>query len=357
MSVLIPTSGRPHKLAACIAALSRQTLTRDRFEVLVGIDGAEDGELAALGSVPKNFVIHSFPKAGPAATRNRLLELARGKFLLFLSESVLPSQGLLEAHLIGQAQHCANGKPCLLMGLTPFVVYQPDRLFDKLIRERGAMCSGELLAGDQLRDPNYDWGYRHAWSINLSMPADQPRKLGGYTRQLSKGEYEDTEMAWRLQRWLGMPLRVCRDAVAQHDRRFDPMDLLKREATLGYEALQLAVLSPQCARELFGRDVNCPNEQRYTKGYLNRERGPAENGLWALMNTAHTPVAAIDPKEVASRLDRLDEAVGALKRWLWRRGLSSAHDHEPLSRLHEGVDEFVAEARKRRAQVLPSAAA
>ncbi|MBY0309210.1 MAG: glycosyltransferase, partial [Phycisphaerales bacterium] len=47
LSVLIPTCGRPHKLSACISALSRQSLPRERYEVLVGIDGPEDGELGA----------------------------------------------------------------------------------------------------------------------------------------------------------------------------------------------------------------------------------------------------------------------------------------------------------------------
>lgn len=345
LSVLIPTCGRPHKLSACISALSRQSLPRERYEVLVGIDGPEDGELGAMGSVPTNFTLLSFPRAGPAATRNRLLEHARGKYLLWLNESMLPGDQCLEAHLM--AQGMAEGKGVMVMGATPWTVHQPDRLFDKLIRERGAMCSGQVIraAGHEAK---YDWGYRHAWCVNLSMPADAPRRLGGFVKQLSKGAYEDVELAWRLQRWLGMPLNFNAEASAQHDRRHDPLDLLKHEALMGFEAMQLAVLSPQCARELFGRDVASPNEHRYTKGYIQRDRGPAEQGLWTMLSLAHQPLHAMSVEDARIKLDTLDEQTGVLRRWLWRRGLWSAQVGEPMSKLLEGIDEFVAEARKRR---------
>jgi GT2 family glycosyltransferase len=348
LSVLIPTCGRPHKLSACISALSRQSLPRERYEVLVGIDGPEDGELGAMGSVPSNFTILSFPKAGPAATRNRLLEHARGKYLLWLSESMVPSDQCLEAHLM--AQGMADGKGVMVMGATPWIVHQPDRLFDKLIRERGAMCAGQVIRAAG-HEPGYDWGYRHAWSVNLSMPADAPRRLGGFVKQLSKGAYEDVEMAWRLQRWLGMPLHFNPEASAHHDRRHDPLDLLKHEAGIGFEAMQLAVLSPQCARELFGRDVASPNEHRYTKGYVQRDRGPAEQGLWTMLSLAHQPLHAMSIEDVRIKLDTLDEQTGILRRWLWRRGLWSAQVGEPMSKLHEAIDDFVAEARKRRTGV------
>lgn len=346
LSVLIPTSGRPHKLSACISALSRQSLPKERYEVLVGIDGPEDGELGAMGSVPNNFTMLSFPKAGPAATRNRLLEHARGKYLLWLSESMVPSDQCLEAHLM--AQGMADGKGAMVMGATPWAVHEPDRLFDKLIRERGAMCSGQVIRGGTAAEQGYDWGYRHAWSVNLSMPADAPRRLGGFVKQLSKGAYEDVELAWRLQRWLGMPLHFNAEAAATHDRRHDPLDLLKHEAMMGFEAMQLAVLSPQCARELFGRDVASPNEERYTKGYVLRDRGPAEAGLWTMLSLAHQPVRTMSIEDAAVKLDTLDDQTSVLRRWLWRRGLWAAQSGEPMSKLTEAIEDFVAEARKRR---------
>lgn len=344
LSVLIPTQGRPHKLSACISALSRQSLPKERYEVLVGIDGPESGELSAMGSIPSNFTMLSFPKAGPSATRNRLLEQARGKYLLWLNECMIPSDQCLEAHLM--AQGMAPGKGAMVMGATPWVVNEPDRVFDKLIRERGAMSNGQIIRGGQ--EPDYDWGYRHAWSANLSMPADPPRRLGGFVKQLSKGAYEDIELAWRLQRWLGMPLYFNPEASAQYDRRHDPLDLLKHEATMGFEAMQLAVLSPQCARELFGRDVASPNEARYTHGYIKRDRAAAEQGLWTMLSLAHQPIRTMSIEDAHIKLDTLDEHIGVLRRWLWRRGLWSAQTGEPMSRVAEAIDEFVAEARKRR---------
>jgi glycosyltransferase involved in cell wall biosynthesis len=79
LSILIPTQGRPAKLAACIGALARQTIDADSFEVLVGVDGPGEGEAEAAGRAGAGRIrvgVQEFPKSGQASVRNRLLDQA-----------------------------------------------------------------------------------------------------------------------------------------------------------------------------------------------------------------------------------------------------------------------------------------
>jgi glycosyltransferase involved in cell wall biosynthesis len=353
LSVIIPTLGRPFQLSACISRLARQSINHKSFEVLVGIDGSENGELSALGAVPENLQINTFARGGLAFTRNRLADLARGRILLFLSDHAVPSGNLLEHHL---ANHTTNkhGPHHMLMGHIEYRPQSPERLFDRLIRDRSVMFSAEPIAGAGLDQPDYDWGFRHAWSANLSIPADVFRKVGGFTKQLSRNELEDTELAWRLSRWLNIPLHFQNRAGILIDCRFDPMDMIRREAILGFEAYQLAILSPQCARDLYGRDITSQAELQYTRGYLKREKAPAEQALWSVINVSPTLCSTLTPMEIGSKVTKLDETATALRRYLWRLGLLHAIENTPVSHLNEHVQQFIDEAASRRGEAGPT---
>lgn len=69
LSVVIPTCGRPELLARCLAALERQTLPRERFEVIVVEDRLREG---------------------PAAARNRGWRRARAPIVAFTDDDTEP---------------------------------------------------------------------------------------------------------------------------------------------------------------------------------------------------------------------------------------------------------------------------
>lgn len=99
VSVVIPTYGRPMQLADCLAALGRQTLPRDAFEVLVVDDGSPlplDGAIASSddGLRPRLF---RQANAGPAAARNRGVHEARGPLVAFTDDDCRPEPDWLAA--------------------------------------------------------------------------------------------------------------------------------------------------------------------------------------------------------------------------------------------------------------------
>ncbi len=96
-SVVVPTLGSEPKLSALFAGLARQTLPRERFEVIVVFDGATptpglECSLAVLGA----RVLRLEERSGPPAARNRGAALAGGDFLAWAEDDVVPEPDWLE---------------------------------------------------------------------------------------------------------------------------------------------------------------------------------------------------------------------------------------------------------------------
>ena len=95
-SVIVPTRNRPDALAACLAALARQTASS--FEIVVVDDASVDAAAVAsvASSVPQALVARGSGR-GPAAARNAGAELARAPILCFTDDDCRPAPGWIEA--------------------------------------------------------------------------------------------------------------------------------------------------------------------------------------------------------------------------------------------------------------------
>jgi GT2 family glycosyltransferase len=312
LSVLIPTHARPEAIARCVGALANQTPPEARIEVLVGVDGPDRGEGRALEPFRAGLDLRVLdgPQAGPAATRNRLIEVARGELLLLLNDDVVPQPGLLRAHL---EAHAGRGEPAMVLGGAPFAPTARDSLFDRLIRETSMVFFYDRMTGE---DPARDWGFRHAWTLNLSVPTRCVRAVGGFCEALPGAAYEDIELAWRLRERFGAPVLYRPRARVIHEHAYEPGGYLRREETLGRDAGALAIANPECALELFGRDITSEEELAYCAQYVERERAGVERLRETFESWATTPADLVP----ASVVRALYEHHLPLKRWHWRRG-------------------------------------
>jgi len=97
ISVVIPTRDRPEALHRCLTALAGQTLSRERFEVIV----VNDGGLRPLHSWVRPFCdrltlrLLEPPHGGPARARNVGAEHARGAVLAFTDDDCEPQSDWL----------------------------------------------------------------------------------------------------------------------------------------------------------------------------------------------------------------------------------------------------------------------
>ena len=109
-SVVIPTFNRVSMLVRVLESLKGQE-EAPPFEVIVVDDGSSDETAAVMrqqvadpkGSVPFRF--HSQRNSGPGAARNRGVEDARGKFVVFIGDDTVPESRFLAEHA---AVHAAS---------------------------------------------------------------------------------------------------------------------------------------------------------------------------------------------------------------------------------------------------------
>ena len=95
VSVVIPTFNGADRLPATLAALARQTLPREDWEVVVIDDGSTDntGEVAAAGGAR---VIRFPANRGVGAARNAGVAEARAPVLAFIDDDCIPQPDWLE---------------------------------------------------------------------------------------------------------------------------------------------------------------------------------------------------------------------------------------------------------------------
>jgi len=319
-SVIIPTRDRSEKLAACLDRLSRQSIGTDRFETLVGLDG-RDPESARVGRGAAGPVrLFECERVGIAGVKNRLLEEARGEFIVLLNDDVLPADDFLETHV--RAQRERGGNAAMILGFSPWLKRSPDRLFDRLIRETSMIFFYDRMDD---ADPERDWGFRHAWNLNLSLPLAAARDGGGfYHDPAHKCGYEDIEFAWRVQTRLGLPVLYRPAARADHDHPYEPEGYLAREHELGRQAWGLAHASPECARAIFGRDIRDQTELAYAREFLERESKDVRAVQQGFLSLAKIPADAIAGEHAKALLQLLHQQHLLLKRYCWREGLLGA---------------------------------
>jgi glycosyltransferase involved in cell wall biosynthesis len=92
LSVIVPSLGGRDRLATLLEALAGQTLARERFEILVAVDGGRiDDETVARAHDVGARVVLLAERLGPGAARNRAAREARGTFLAFTEDDVTPA--------------------------------------------------------------------------------------------------------------------------------------------------------------------------------------------------------------------------------------------------------------------------
>jgi GT2 family glycosyltransferase len=106
VSIVIPTYARPERLRDCLAALARQTMPADTFEVVVVDDGSPQpvvppADTAAAG--PTIRIIRQ-PNAGPSAARNRGVAEACGELIALTDDDCLPTPTWLESLVAAHRQ-------------------------------------------------------------------------------------------------------------------------------------------------------------------------------------------------------------------------------------------------------------
>jgi GT2 family glycosyltransferase len=207
-SVIVPTHGRPLRLALCLAALAGQTYPHQRFEVIVVDDGSPLALDGVVAQARRTLDIRLLRQAqqGPAAARNAGVTVARGTFLVFTDDDCAPGPGWL-AHLatalLANLGAAAGGQFVNAFPGNPYAATS-QWVVDYLYRSYNRECThAGFLA-----------------SNNLAAPADAFRTLGGFDTAYPYAAGEDRDWCDRW-RHAGRRLVYVPDAVVHHLPRLD----------------------------------------------------------------------------------------------------------------------------------------
>jgi glycosyltransferase involved in cell wall biosynthesis len=200
-SVVIPTFGRPEKLAETLRALDRQDYTG--FEVVVADDGSPQQVTRENLPASDRFTLRILRQenCGPAAARNLGAQQASGEILLFTDDDCLPRPEWV-ATLTREIQSC----PEALVGSLTFNGLPGN-----------SWSSASQLIIDLVYD-HFNKDPTNAYflaSNNMACRRDFFLALGGFDADFPRAGAEDRDFCdrWRMT-W--RPIRLIREPLVEH---------------------------------------------------------------------------------------------------------------------------------------------
>jgi glycosyltransferase involved in cell wall biosynthesis len=189
ISVVIPTYNRVDRWPAVLRGLASQTFDFDDFEVVIVSDGSTDGtnEFLMNASTPYELILETQDNAGPAAARNRGVELARSAVIVFLDDDIVATPPLIERH-----SHWHRENPDQLAVIGP-MLSPPDAELSAPIRWEQAMLYKQY---DAMARGDYPPVYRQFFTGNASVPRARVLAAGGFDLRYRRAE--DIELAYRM---------------------------------------------------------------------------------------------------------------------------------------------------------------
>lgn len=241
VSVVIPTYRRRAAVERCLRSLCNQELAAERFEVIVVIDGSEDGtrEMAAQFEAPYHLRTIWQENRGRAAACNRGIIAATGEFVVLLDDDMEAEPRLLTAHV---AAHHASGERGVV-GAAPIPV------------DEGASPAALFIANkfnrhlERLAEPGHRFAVRDFYSGNFSIRRHVMLRVGLFDESFKIYGNEDIELSLRL-RAAGVELIYNAEAVAIQHNNKDFAALARDSMAKGETSVLLAGKYPQIASEL-----------------------------------------------------------------------------------------------------------
>ena len=220
ISCIIPTYKRPQLVVKCIAALEKQSLSSEDFEVIVVTDGPDEETLFALQSLAVQHLLKNFccinlqKKAGPAAARNKGASMARGELIAFTDDDCLPDAYWLEN--LWQAYNKEQKKEIALSGQTIVPYKVPPTDYEKNI--------AQLETADFI-------------TTNCACSKKAFEITGGFDEDFPTAWREDSDLHFKLIA-AGIPILKISDAIVIHPVRKAKWGVSIREQKKGiYNAL------------------------------------------------------------------------------------------------------------------------
>jgi GT2 family glycosyltransferase len=254
LSVVIPTVGRPGKLDRVLGSLERQTVSRERFEVVVVGDPDEPrpDEVERVIAAHRHGTRHLLRDGHSVATaRNLGWREARAPIVLFLDDDVLPGPDLVAEHL---SVHRAQ--PDETVGVLGRVTWARELRVTPFMRwlETGIQFDFDSITGEEA-------GWGRFYTANASLKRSLIARVGGFDEErLPPFGYEDVDLGYRLSR-IGFRLLYNPRAGAEHLHAMDLDSWRRKIGLVAVAERQFCLIHPEIPpyfRRLFSEAVDVP---------------------------------------------------------------------------------------------------
>jgi glycosyltransferase involved in cell wall biosynthesis len=229
VSVVIATFNRNELVAGLLQGLAAQTLSPDRFEVIVVDDGSRIPVRPALSalSLPYALTLLEQPNQGAASARHHGVLRATGSVVVIVDDDMDPAPDLLARHLEAHARGYT-----LVLGHIESESEGKKPLFERmhaalLDKQWSAFRAGtERVRGI------------HVCTGNVSFRRSDYLAVGGFDRTL--GRSEDRELGVRLER-AGARLLFADEARTTHKSDVNDLEVwMRRNFLYGVYDLRIA---------------------------------------------------------------------------------------------------------------------
>lgn len=173
LSVIIPVYNAAPLLNRCLDSIFNQT-TQYTYEVILIDDGSTDNSIEIIKArKEKNIVLYQQQNAGPAAARNKGIELAQGKYCAFLDADDYWNDGYIEqtVKFLNDHQECVavsvtcknyasfTSKPCYNPSWMNETIHTPPFVINDFFEYWAKFC--------------------HVGTCSTTMHLDKVKKTGG----------------------------------------------------------------------------------------------------------------------------------------------------------------------------------
>ncbi|MGE5262963.1 MAG: glycosyltransferase family 2 protein [Acidobacteriota bacterium] len=235
ISVVIPTYQRRESVRRLLAAFAAQTMPPQDYQVIVSIDGSEDGTREMIERLPVPFPLEALwqPNRGRATACNAGIRAARGELIVMLDDDMEPVPDFLTAHVRAHAADRRLG----VLGAVPARVDAAAPPISCYIADKFNRHLANLAqAGHQIK-------LRDFYSGNFSIRRDILFQAGLFDESFKNYGNEDLELFLRLSKQ-NVCFVFCQEALAYQYSTKDLLSVARDNRAAGKTALLLSQKHP-----------------------------------------------------------------------------------------------------------------
>ena len=210
VSIIISVYNAMSTLSLCLEAIGNLDYPKDRFEVIVVDNGSTDGSDEVAMRFGAKVIYETTIKSSYAA-RNKGIKEAKGELLAFTDSDCIVTPGWLK-HLVKEWDDKSIG--CFAGEIE---AYQPSTLIEKYSDRAQILKQKWTLNNSYLP---------YTQTANSAYRKEVFDQIGLFIPEMISGG--DAELAWRMQKKLGMKIKFIPEALVYHRHRVSVKGLYKQ---------------------------------------------------------------------------------------------------------------------------------